>query len=105
MDYIVRTTEPDPGDDLTLHLLWGDTEITEYLKDLIEIARTDGTGPLVSGIWCWDENNQREELEIHLDREVREEDGWLDQYYQLRRKGTEDPVLSFTLSIEEKRMA
>ena len=102
MDYILRLTEPDEYD-ATLQLFTSGEEFAGYLKDITEMAHDSGMGPLIAGMWTWDDKDQREELEIVAAGQSRD-DGWLDQRYQVRLKGVaEPPLFGFTVSFREDR--
>jgi hypothetical protein len=102
MDYLLRLTEPDEYG-ATLQLFTDEEEFAGYLKDITEAAHDSGMGPLIAGIWSWDEKDRREELEMVTAGESRE-DGWLDQRYQVRHKFVASPPLfSFTASFREDR--
>jgi len=101
MDYILRLDEA--GYDTALQVFSDEAELTAYLAHLTEIALQDGTGTLVKGIWCWDDDDERYEMDISLVAEVYEGNGYLDHHYRADRKDGKGHVLRFTARTEERR--
>lgn len=102
MDYLLRLSEPDEYD-ATLQLFTGEEEFLAYLSDITAVAVESGMGPLVSGMWSWDEKDQRHEMEIADADERVHPDGWADYHYKVVRKDGQGEALSFTALIHERK--
>jgi len=89
---ILRTAVPESSEDtdsvLSFREVPGDGVLIEYLSDLIRLNHAvGGIGPQVLGIWRWQEDNTRDELELEFLGSAPEMDEE-DQEYVIRPKGT-----------------
>jgi hypothetical protein len=101
MHYILRLTEPDDHDDGTLQLFSDEQKLGGYLAQLAEMAQVSGLGPLVAGLWCWDDDDQREELEIVMAQLIPEGE-WTDMLHWVCRKSDGGGLFSFTARVRGK---
>lgn len=103
MDYILRTNNLDGGEQ-GLQLFSDEDELTAYLEHLILISIYDGTGPLVAGIWTWNENDLRRELMLEYVSE-RPEGDFTDRLYVLTGilNAQAVTIVRFTVSVDMKQ--
>jgi hypothetical protein len=96
VDYLLRITDPRPE-----LLLLDEGALVGCLRQLIEEAHDTGLGPLIGGIWLWDEKDIRHELTLLRIGETPEGD-WTDWEYVLFRAG-QKPDIRFRVSVREGR--
>ena len=105
-NYLVRTEQTGAAPSQLLHFThdegaWGlpaEANLIEYLSHLIRLNTYTGIGPLVKGMWRWNDDDSRTVLELRHLKDVPEMDR-VDQYYEVRGKGTDEVITSFTVRI------
>lgn len=106
MNYLVRTEDRDGKSHL---LLFADTltpaqeQLTDFLSFLIEENR-HGLGPLVTGIWRWNDDDSRDELTLEFLEEVSEMEN-TDWKWEVRIRDPKKPpevICGFTVTIPAK---
>src|SRR5208282_3979020 len=98
-NYLVRTEATGAAPSMLLHFANEDDlkltaleQLESYLTNLILLNCYTGTGTLIKAMWRWNDDDFRTVLELTYLKDIPEVDGVVDQYYEVRGKGTDEVI-------------